>query len=97
MSIFNTLLKCLVVATVITPAAVTPAVAGCCGAHPVSGDITVNQGMEGNTSLTTTDTVTNTSMQMLLAEDNTWTPNTSQAPNLNNPDQTGQGCSGEVF
>jgi len=96
MSIFNKLLKCLVVATVITPAAVTPAVAGCCGAYTVNGEFSTTQTVEGQTSLSTTDQVTNTSMQMVLTEDNTFNPS-SAAPVLASPDQSGQQSCGEVM
>jgi len=89
------LLKCLMVASVITPAAVSPAVAGCCGAYPVSGTINLSQTVEGG-SLTTTDTVTNTSMQMVVTEDATFIP-TSAAPQLGSPDDSGSTCSGEVM
>jgi hypothetical protein len=87
---------CLVVATAITPAAVSPAVAGCCGAFPVAGSTTLTQQVYGP-GLTTMDTVTNTSMQMTVTEDATFTP-ANYAPELTSPDNGngGETC-GEVM
>jgi hypothetical protein len=88
------LLSYMVVATAIAPAAVSPAVAGCCGAYAVSGSITVNQ--TGGGSLTTTDTVTNTSMQMTVSEDAVFVP-TEYAPDLTTPTESSTGTTGEVM
>lgn len=90
------ILNYMIVATVITPAAVSPAVAGCCGAYPVSGSMTLSQTVTGS-GLTTTDTVTNTSMRMVVSEDATFVPATA-APDLSStPDDSGTGTSGEVM
>jgi len=86
MSIFNKLLKCLVVATVITPAAVSPAVAGCCGAYRVNGDVAMTQGMEGQTQNVTSDNVTNSSLQMLVQDNPDWsTPASAPVPQGQDP------------
>jgi hypothetical protein len=101
MSIFNKLLKCLVVATVITPAAVTPAVAGCCGAYhvdsssPQYGAITAQQSVEGP-GLMTTNTVTNTSMTMIVTEDATFNPSSVVNPPSSQDPSSGS-SSGEVM
>jgi len=93
---FKKLLKCLAVATVITPAAVAPAVAGCCGAFPVqNGSATITQGIEGS-GLTTTDTVTNTSMQMTVTETCTYSPSTDAPTQSTNTDTPGA-CSEDVM
>jgi len=89
------LLSYMVVATAIAPAAVSPAVAGCCGAYAVSGSVTFNQGASTN-SLTTTDTVTNTSMQMTVSENDVFVP-TEYAPDLTTPSESGTGTCGEVM
>jgi len=89
------LIGCLVVATAITPAAVTPAVAGCCGAYQVSGSATFTQPVYGP-GLVTMDTVTNTSMQMTVTEDATFTPAT-YAPDLGPITDQGTGTCGEVM
>jgi len=94
---FKKLLKCLAVATVITPAAVAPAVAGCCGAFAVvNGSATITQGIEGS-GLTTTDTVTNTSMQMTVTETAQFTaPSTAPGGNGTAADSPGA-CSEDVM
>jgi len=103
MSIFKKLLKCLVVATVITPAAVAPAVAGCCGAFPVENGgnnvLKFNGSVSGGGSLQTTDTVTNTSMQLIATEVATINQDASDAPVITGGASDGGSgqCSGDVM
>jgi len=99
MSIFKKLLKCLVVATVITPAAVAPAVAGCCGAFPVSRDFSSSGTVTAQgPGLTTTDTVTNTSMQMTVTEVASINQDASNAPDDTSKSDSGSGtCPGDVM
>jgi len=95
---FKKLMKCLVVAAAVAPAGITPALAGCCGAFSFSGSATNSESATSSASLVTTDTVTNTSMQMTVTENATFVPTTA-APTLGNPDTNGAGadCNGEVL
>jgi len=101
MGMFSKLLKCFVVASVIAPAGISPAVAGCCGGvngkeaglYYSSNTYVTNSVSE---SYTTENSVTNTSMQMVVTEGAQWTQPIS-APTSTPSDPSGAGSCEEVM